>query len=65
MATEIITKEISSVTPSSYDSSNYSYNSVNSSYPLSNPIGKDSSSTTYAEWDMKHGNGSETYVFYK
>ena len=65
MATEIITKEISSVTPSSYDSSNYSYGSVNSSNPLSNPIGKDSSSTTYAEWDMKHGNGSETYVFYK
>lgn len=65
MATEIITKEISSITPSSYDSSNYSYSSVNSSYPLSNPIGKDSSNTSYAQWNMKTGNGSETYVFYK
>ena len=28
------------VYPASYDSMNYAYASVNSSYPLSNPVGK-------------------------
>lgn len=52
------------VYPSSYDSTNYSYASVNSSYPLSNAVGKSSSNTTYAQWNLKTGFYAETYVFY-
>lgn len=52
------------VYPASYDSTNYSYASVNSYYPLSNPVGKSSSNTTYAQWNMTTGSSAETYVFY-
>ena len=52
------------VYPSSYDSTNHSYDSVNSSYPLSNVVGKSSSNTTYAQWNLKRGSHAETYVFY-
>lgn len=58
------TTERLKVNPSGYDSTNYSYESVNSSYPLSKPIGKGSSNSTYAQWSLKKGFGSETYVFY-
>lgn len=51
--------------PSGYDSTNYSYASVNSSYPLSNPVGKASSNTSYCQVNLKTGSGAETYVFYK
>lgn len=60
MATNTIT-----VYPASYDQSNYSYASVNSSYPLSNPIGKGSNNSTYAQWTLKTGSSAESYVFYK
>lgn len=50
--------------PTSYDANNYSYASVNSSYPLSNPVGKGSDSTTYAQWNLKTGYQAESYVFY-
>lgn len=52
------------VYPASYDSENYAYNSVNSSYPLSNPIGKGSSNGTYAQWNLLTGSRAESYVFY-
>ena len=52
------------VYPASYDSVNYAYASVNSSYPLSNPVGKGSSNTTYAQWNIKTGSTAESYVFY-
>ena len=57
-------QETMTVYPSSYDSTNYSYASVNSSHPLSNPVGKGSSNTTYAEWNLTTGYGAKTYVFY-
>lgn len=60
MATNTIT-----VYPASYDQSNYSYASVNSSHPLSNPIGKGSDNDTYSEWNMKTGSNAESHVFYK
>lgn len=50
--------------PSGYDETNYSYASVNSSYPLSNAVGKSSSNTTYAQWNLKTGSSAESYVFY-
>lgn len=50
--------------PSGYDSTHYSYASVNSSYPLSNPVGKSSSNTSYAQINLKTGSSAETYVFY-
>lgn len=50
--------------PSGYDSTNYSYASVNSSYPLSNPVGKNSSNTSYAQINLKTGSSAQTYVFY-
>lgn len=50
--------------PSGYDTSNYSYASVNSSYPLSNAVGASVSSTTYAQWNLKTGSSAESYVFY-
>lgn len=52
------------VYPASYDSTNYSYASVDSSYPLSNAVGKGSDNSTYAQWTMKTGSGAETYVYY-
>ena len=52
------------VYPSSYDTTNYSYESVDSSYPLSNAAGKGSDNTTYAQWDIKTGSDAESYVFY-
>ena len=58
------TTETLTAYPSGYDTTNYSYNTVNSSYPLTNPVGKSSSNTTYAQWTMKTGSSAETYVFY-
>lgn len=50
--------------PSGYDSTNYAYAAVNSSYPLSNAVGNASSATTYAQWTLTTGSSAETYVFY-
>ena len=52
------------VYPASYDQENYAYYSVDSAHPLSNPIGKDSSNTTYAQWKLTRGSGAVSYVFY-
>ena len=52
------------VTPSGYDSTNYSYASVVSGYPLTNPVGKDSTSTSMCRVNLKTGSGAESYVFY-
>ena len=52
------------VTPSGYDSTNYSYASVVSGYPLTNPVGKDSTSTSMCRINLKTGSGAESYVFY-
>lgn len=41
------------------------YASVNTSYPLTNPVGKDSSNTTYSQWNLTTGSSAESYVFYK
>lgn len=50
--------------PSGYNSTTYKYASVNSSYPLSNPVGKPSSNTTYSQINLTTGSSAETYVFY-
>ena len=52
------------VTPSGYDSTNYSYASVVSGYPLTNPVGKDSTNTSMCRVNLKTGSGAESYVFY-
>ena len=52
------------VTPSGYDSTNYSYASGVSGYPLTNPVGKDSTSTSMCRINLKTGSGAESYVFY-
>ena len=52
------------VTPSGYDSTNYSYASVVSGYPLTNPVGKDSTSTSMCRVNLKTGSDAESYVFY-
>lgn len=58
-------QETKTFTPASYDTSRYAYASVNSSYPLSTAVGKGSSNTTYAQWNLKTGSQAESYVFYK
>lgn len=49
--------------PSQFDSE-HQYASVNSSYPTSNPIGKGSNNTTYAQINLKTGSSAETYFYY-
>lgn len=51
-----------SVHPTSYDTTNYSYASVSSSYPISNAY-TDSSSTTYGQVNWTTGTNAETYVY--
>lgn len=51
--------------PAQVDSAWCKYASVNSSYPLTNPIGKPSSNTTYSQWNLTTGSNAESYVFYK
>lgn len=58
-----VTKSIE-VHPSGYDETNHAYASVNSSYPLSNAVGKGSNNTTYAQWNLTTGSEAESYVFY-
>ncbi len=48
--------------PTSYDTTNYSYASINSSYPITNAYA-DSSSTTYCQVNWKTGSNAETYVY--
>lgn len=59
----IITDSIK-VTPSGYDSTNYSYASVVSGYPLTNPVGQDSTGESMCRINLKTGSGAESYVFY-
>ena len=60
-----ITREGSiSAHPTSYDTTHYSYASINSSYPIANAY-TDSSSTTYCQVNWKTGSGAETYVYLK
>lgn len=49
---------------SSHDTTNYSYASVSSSYPLSNAY-NGSSNTTYGQVSWVTGSGAETYVYLK
>lgn len=53
-----------SVNFSSYDTSHYSYASINSSYPITNAYTA-SSSTTYSQINWKTGSNAETYVYLK
>ena len=48
--------------PTSYDTTNYSWASVSSSYPISNAYAE-SSNTTYAQVNWKTGSNAETYVY--
>ena len=50
--------------PTSYDTTNYSYASINSSYPITNAY-TDSSSTTYCQVNWKTGSNAESYVYLK
>lgn len=50
--------------PTSHDTTHISYQSVSSSYPLSNGY-TDSNSTNYAQVNWKTGSGAETYLYYK
>ena len=49
--------------PTSFDSTNSSYASVNASYPIENGE-TDSSSTTYAQFVLTTGSGAATYIYY-
>lgn len=49
--------------PASYDSSNISYESIASGYPLTNGE-TESSSTSYGQVYLKTGQNAETYVYY-
>lgn len=59
-----VTKNLA-VTPASVVTALSKYASVSSSYPFSNPVGKGSSNTTYAQWNLTTGSNAESYVFYK
>ena len=61
MRTENKTETVS-VYPTSHDTTNYSYASVNTSYPISNAY-TDSSSTTYGQVNWTTGSNAETYVY--
>ena len=50
--------------PTSYDTTNYSYASINSSYPITNAY-TDSNSTSYCQVNWKTGSGAETYIYLK
>ena len=61
MATVTKTGSISAH-PTSYDTTNYSWASVNTSYPIENAYG-DSSNTSYTQINWKTGSGAETYIY--
>ena len=50
------------VNPSGYDTSDYSWASVSTQYPMSNAY-TDSSSSSYAQINLKTGGGAETYFY--
>lgn len=52
------------VYPSSVNTTDYSYQSVNSSYPLANMVGKSYLNSSYAEWYLKTGSQAESWVYY-
>lgn len=49
------------VYPSAHDASKYSYASISNA---TNPVGKGSDNTTYAQINLTTGSGAETYVFF-
>ena len=60
-----ITKQGSQAShPTSYDTSHYSYASINSSYPIENAYA-DSSSATYCQVNWKTGSNAESYIYLK
>lgn len=61
----VVTKtETISAHPTSYDTVNYSYASISTSYPIGNAYA-DSDSTSYAQVNWKTGSNAETYVYMK
>ena len=58
--TKTVTETIT-VYPSAYDTSDYSYASISGA---TNPVGKDSSNTTYATINLKTGSRATTYVYF-
>ena len=54
--------ETISAHPTSYDSSNYSYASISSNYPIANAY-TDSTSTSYCQVNWKTGSNAESYVY--
>lgn len=50
--------------PSSYNSTDYAYQSVVSGYALSNPVGKGSTSTSMCRVNLKTGSRAVSYVYY-
>lgn len=58
MATESL-----KVTPTSLDTDLSSYDSINSSYPLRNILGKDETNSTFTRFNMTTGVLAYTYVF--
>ena len=55
-------QETESAHPTSYDTTHHSYNSISSSYPMSNAY-TDSNSTSYCQVTWKTGSHAETYVY--
>lgn len=50
--------------PSSYNSTDYAYQSIASGYALSNPIGKGSTNTSMCRINLKTGSRAVSYVYY-
>lgn len=50
--------------PSSYNSTDYAYQSIASGYALSNPIGKGSTGTSMCRINLKTGSRAVSYVYY-
>lgn len=56
--------ETTKFTPSAFDASSSSYDSVDASHPAGNVLGKDETSTTFARFYMTKGSVAETAIFY-
>lgn len=57
--------ETIALTPSEFISTNYSYASVVSGYPATNPIGKNETSTSMSRFNLKTGSSAESWVYYR
>lgn len=51
--------------PATFDEANSNYLSEDSSHPFSNAIGKDTTSETYAQWELVKGGAAITKVIYR